>query len=75
MRWHDPNAAGEYEKMTDITSLKAKLDKFGQAHLLDRYGELTPPEQDALVKQINSIDFAKVTELFRQASGLAVRIA
>ena len=55
--------------MPDITSLKAKLDKFGQAHLLDRYGELTPREQDALVKQINSIDFAKVTELFRQASG------
>ncbi|MBP1587711.1 MAG: UDPGP type 1 family protein [Clostridia bacterium] len=54
--------------MPDVDFLKGELEKYGQAHLLAFYDELSPEEQRGLVGQIENIDFAKVLKLYREAS-------
>ncbi|MCK5834763.1 MAG: UDPGP type 1 family protein [Lentisphaeria bacterium] len=46
-----------------MSKLFGKLDEVGQSHLLQFYGELSPKEQESLVKQIESINLAALPAL------------
>jgi UDP-N-acetylglucosamine/UDP-N-acetylgalactosamine diphosphorylase len=48
--------------MTDIASLRRKLDKHGQSHLLRFHDELTGPERSVLLEQIAAIDFEQLDD-------------
>ena len=39
---------------------KKKLEKYGQAHVLEHYDELTQEEKEALLKQIDETDFSVI---------------
>lgn len=41
-----------------------KLEKYGQEHLLSRYGSLEEDKKDKIIKQIKNIDFDQAVELF-----------
>jgi UDP-N-acetylglucosamine/UDP-N-acetylgalactosamine diphosphorylase len=44
-----------------------KLEKYGQAHLLKYFNELTPASQDKLLAQINEIDFSSLASRHNQS--------
>ena len=48
----------------------AKLDKIGQTQLLKYYDELTDPEKEALLAQIDDTDFSVISFLDQGASGV-----
>jgi UDP-N-acetylglucosamine/UDP-N-acetylgalactosamine diphosphorylase len=48
-----------------LEDIKLKLEKYNQEHLLKFYDELTEEEKKHLLKQINSIDFELMNDLFQ----------
>ncbi len=52
--------------MADINSVRQMLQKHGQEHLVQFFNELPPPQQAALLEQINTIDFSRMDELIQQ---------
>ncbi|MFB3894168.1 MAG: UTP--glucose-1-phosphate uridylyltransferase [Phycisphaerae bacterium] len=49
-----------------MTTVRKKLDKHGQSHLLAFHDELPPDRQAALLEQIGTIDFAQLDKLIAQ---------
>ncbi|WP_062109926.1 UTP--glucose-1-phosphate uridylyltransferase [Bacillus niameyensis] len=54
--------------MDNYKLTEEKLKQYGQEHLLSFYEELEENEQDALIKQINSINFAEIEKAFHHLS-------
>ena len=52
--------------MTDWNTLRSKLEKYEQAHLLQYVDELSAEQADELYRDLNSIDYEKVNEYFRK---------
>lgn len=48
--------------------LAARLEPFGQTHLLRSWDELTPAGRAKLTKEITAIDFQQIAELFHQGA-------
>lgn len=51
----------------DIATLREKLKKWDQAHLLAFADELKPAQQQALIRQIEEIDFDQVAKLYQES--------
>ena len=45
---------------------KAKLEKYGQEHLLLFYDKLNPEDKEKLLNQILSVDFEELKKLYEQ---------
>lgn len=52
--------------MSDWDTLRSKLEKYEQAHLLQYINELSAEQADELYRDLNSIDYEKVNEYFRK---------
>jgi len=52
--------------MSDWQTLRSKLEKFEQAHLLRYLNELSAEQAEELYSDLNSIDYEKVNEYFRK---------
>lgn len=52
--------------MTDWDTLRSKLEKYEQAHLLQYVNELSTEQAEELYRDLNSIDYEKVNEYFRK---------
>ena len=52
--------------MTDWDALRSKLQKYEQAHLLQYVDELSAEQADELYRDLNSINYEKVSEYFRK---------
>ena len=52
--------------MTDWNTLRSKLEKHQQEHLLRYASELSAEQADQLYRDLNSIDYEKVNEYFRK---------
>ena len=52
--------------MSNWETLRSKLDKCDQAHLLQYVEELSAEQADELYRDLNSIDYDKVNEYFRK---------
>ena len=52
--------------MTDWDTLRSKLEKYQQTHLLQYVSELNAEQADELYRDLNSIDYEKVNEYFRK---------
>lgn len=52
--------------MSDWDTLRSKLEKYQQAHLLQYVNELSGEQADQLYRDLNSIDYEKVNEYFRK---------
>lgn len=52
--------------MTDWDTLRSKLEKFEQAHLLQYVNELSAEQADELYRDLTSIDYERVNEYFRK---------
>ncbi|MCD6303860.1 MAG: UTP--glucose-1-phosphate uridylyltransferase [Planctomycetes bacterium] len=52
--------------MTDLQSMQRTLAEHGQEHLLRFYEELPAPRQQALLKQLASIDFERLDEYIQR---------
>lgn len=61
--------------MTDWATLRSKLEKFDQVHLLKYLNDLNDKQADELYRDLNSIDYEKVGEYFRkcQINGKAAK--
>ena len=53
--------------------MREKLNRYGQAHLIRFYGELSAAEKGLLESQLETIDFALMERLFRQIHGYRQR--
>ena len=52
--------------MTDWDTLRSKLQKYQQAHLLQYVEQLSVEQANELYRDLNSIDYEKVDEYFRK---------
>lgn len=52
----------------NINEIKEKLKRYNQLHLLQNYDNFTLQEQNKLIKQINSIDFELINNLYQQST-------
>jgi UDP-N-acetylglucosamine/UDP-N-acetylgalactosamine diphosphorylase len=51
-----------------ISSIRSTLDQFDQSHLLTYVDELSPPQREALLEQLEAIDFDAMRELIARHS-------
>ncbi|ALC86730.1 hypothetical protein AM499_13515 [Bacillus sp. FJAT-22090] len=54
--------------MERLEYIREKINRFGQGHLLSFYNVLKPKEKEALINQINEIDFEEIEDASSQLS-------
>lgn len=55
-----------------LFNVREKLRKYNQEHLLDFYDELDDFKRECLLSQLDSIDFEKVTGLYRDLKTISI---